>query len=286
LLLPASTRLARIPRYGTEGFLLVCGISEGFLLVCGISEGFLLMCCISEGFLLICGISEGFLLICCISEGFLLICCISEGFLLICGISGETQAYRCLDLPDSGPMDQAMDRRDVQEHYEPAPTPTLYVGQASNVPGRVPSMPLFLLGNATPTIAHELREHQRNRVPHGRTDTAQESGRRGSDVHELDAWPWQFGRGKPRVGGLSVADTGDSDRRIAGLLDGPGSGVAMPRGRRRRTEETLKAQGGSTERPLLRRMIWIGHQRISLVYLETSHICNICLRRNKLEQRQ
>jgi hypothetical protein len=32
-------------------------------------------------------------------------------------------------------------------------------------------------------------------------------------VYELNAWLWQFGRGKPRVGGLSVADT--EDRRIA-----------------------------------------------------------------------
>jgi hypothetical protein len=39
--------------------------------------------------------------------------------------------------------------------------------------------------------------------------------RRGSNVHELNAWLWQFGRGKHRVGRLSVSDT--EDRRIAVL---------------------------------------------------------------------
>ena len=28
-------------------------------------------------------------------------------------------------------------------------------------------------------------------------------------MHEVNLWLWQFGRGKPRLGGLSVADTED-----------------------------------------------------------------------------
>jgi hypothetical protein len=115
--------------------------------------------------------------------------------------------FEQLDLPGSGPMD----KWDVQKYYEPTPATTfyvtIYVGQVFNVLGRVQLMPLFLLGNATPTIPYELRKHQCNLFPYGCTDTAQESGRRGSNVYELNTWLWQFGRGKPQVGGLSVADT-------------------------------------------------------------------------------
>ncbi len=39
-------------------------------------------------------------------------------------------------------------------------------------------------------------------------DTAAADGRRGSNVYEVNQWLWQFGRGKPRLGGLSVAKTG------------------------------------------------------------------------------
>ncbi len=40
-------------------------------------------------------------------------------------------------------------------------------------------------------------------------DTAAADGRRGSNVYEVNPWLWQFGRGKPRLGGLSVEKTGD-----------------------------------------------------------------------------
>ena len=30
---------------------------------------------------------------------------------------------------------------------------------------------------------------------------------RGSNVYEVNPWLWQFGRGKPRLGGLTVEDT-------------------------------------------------------------------------------
>jgi hypothetical protein len=33
-------------------------------------------------------------------------------------------------------------------------------------------------------------------------------GRRGSNAYEVNPWLWQFGRGKPRLGGLSVEKTG------------------------------------------------------------------------------
>ena len=53
-------------------------------------------------------------------------------------------------LPGGGPM-EAMG---VQKLYEPSPMPILYVGLVADVLGRVPWMPLFLLGNSTPTIPH------------------------------------------------------------------------------------------------------------------------------------
>jgi hypothetical protein len=42
----------------------------------------------------------------------------------------------------------------------------------------------------------------------GSCDTAAADGLRGSNVYEVNPWLWQFGRGKPRLGGLSVAKTG------------------------------------------------------------------------------
>jgi hypothetical protein len=41
------------------------------------------------------------------------------------------------------------------------------------------------------------------------TDTAAEDGRRGSNVYEVNTWLWQFGRGKPRLGGLTIEETSD-----------------------------------------------------------------------------
>ena len=117
-------------------------------------------------------------------------------------------------LPGSGPMDTTP----VQKLYEPSPTPILYVGLAADVLGRVPLMPLFLLGNSTPTIPHQLRQHRRSKFPHAEADAADASGKKGSNVYELNQWLWRFGRGKPRLGGLSVAES--EDRRIAVKQDG------------------------------------------------------------------
>ena len=61
----------------------------------------------------------------------------------------------------------------------------------------------------------------RCRFPHGLADAADESGRKGSSVYEIDQWLWQFGRGKPRLGGLSVAET--EEWRISVTVPGRGS---------------------------------------------------------------
>ena len=34
-----------------------------------------------------------------------------------------------------------------------------------------------------------------------------QDGRRGSNVYEVNPWLWQFGHGKPRIGGLTIKET-------------------------------------------------------------------------------
>ena len=75
--------------------------------------------------------------------------------------------------------------------------------------GRVPLMPLFLAGNSTPTIPHLYSKRKDSGFPMGCADAAAVDGRRGSNlnVYEVNPWLWQFWRGKPRLGGLSVEET-------------------------------------------------------------------------------
>ena len=82
---------------------------------------------------------------------------------------------------------------------------------AENMVGRIPLMPCFLDGNATPTIPHKysLSKNKNSCFPAGCADSAAEDGRRGSNVYEVNPWLWQFGRGKPRLGGLTIEETSD-----------------------------------------------------------------------------
>ena len=41
----------------------------------------------------------------------------------------------------------------------------------------------------------------------GSADSAAADGRRGCNVYEVNSWLWNFGRGKPRLGGLTVEET-------------------------------------------------------------------------------
>jgi hypothetical protein len=108
-----------------------------------------------------------------------------------------------LDLPIKGPLEDS----GVVKLYEPSPTPCLYVAPAENMVGRVPLMPLFLAGNSTPTIPHLYSKRKDSGFPMGCADAATLDGRRGSNVYEVNPWLWQFGRGKPRLGGLTVEAT-------------------------------------------------------------------------------
>ena len=97
--------------------------------------------------------------------------------------------------------------------YELSPTPILYVAPFELMLGRVPLFPYFLQGNATPTIPHKLLHLKASTIQYGIADAAAVDGRRGN-VYEVNPWLWQFGRGRPRLGGLSVSETKDKRKAI------------------------------------------------------------------------
>jgi hypothetical protein len=112
----------------------------------------------------------------------------------------STRGFEELKLPITGPMEDS----GVVKLYESSPTQCLYGAPVENMVGRVPHMPLFLAGNATPTIPHLYSKRKESGFPLGCADAAAADGRRGSNVYEVNPWLWQFGCGKPRLGGLSV----------------------------------------------------------------------------------
>ena len=128
-----------------------------------------------------------------------------------------------------------MEDAGVVKLYEPSPTPCLYVAPAENMVGRIPLMPCFLDGNATPTIPHKYSKNKNSCFPAGCADSAAEDGRRGSNVYEVNTWLWQFGRGKPRLGGLTIEETQASDRQDAASKEWDK--------RRKETHEVRKGDG-------------------------------------------
>ena len=111
-------------------------------------------------------------------------------------------------------MDQATTKLCKQ-----SPTLILYVAPCKNVLGRVPLFPCFLQGNATvatPNIPHKLRHLKARAFQYGIADADAADGRRGSNVYEVNPWLWQFGRGRPRLGGLSVSETEDRREAVVG----------------------------------------------------------------------
>ena len=81
------------------------------------------------------------------------------------------------------------------------------MASAGNMVGRVPLIPLLLAGNSTLTIPHMFSKRKDSGFPFGCADAAAADGRRGSNDYEVNLWMWQFGRGKPRLGGLTVKQT-------------------------------------------------------------------------------
>ncbi len=55
--------------------------------------------------------------------------------------------------------------------------------------------------------------------PAGCADAAEEDGRCGSNVYEVNTWLWQFGRGKPRFGCLTIEETSDRQDSASKALD-------------------------------------------------------------------
>ena len=58
-----------------------------------------------------------------------------------------------------------------------------------------------------------MRHLKGSAFQYGTADAEPADGRRGSNVYEVNPWLWQFGRGRPRLGGLTVSET--EDRREA-----------------------------------------------------------------------
>ena len=67
-------------------------------------------------------------------------------------------------LPGGGPMEAVGCRSCLSPH----PRQSSMWASLANVLGRLPLMPLFILGNSTPTVPNQLRQHRRCTFPHGR----------------------------------------------------------------------------------------------------------------------
>ncbi len=52
----------------------------------------------------------------------------------------------------------------------------------------------------------------------GCPDAAATDGRRSSNVYEVNQWLWQFGRGKPRLGGLTIEETAERKDAVSNAL--------------------------------------------------------------------
>jgi hypothetical protein len=60
-------------------------------------------------------------------------------------------------------------------------------------------------------------EHKDSDFQYGSAYAAATYGRLGSNVYEVNPWLWQFGRGKPRLGGLTIEETSE---RTSGIVTG------------------------------------------------------------------
>ena len=76
--------------------------------------------------------------------------------------------------------------------------------------------------------------------PYGLADAADASGEKGSNVYEMNQWLWEFGRGKPSLGVLSVTAT--EERGIA-VMKGAAKNAVATRVRRGR-KAPRAARGG------------------------------------------
>jgi hypothetical protein len=85
----------------------------------------------------------------------------------------------------------------------------VYVAPAENMVGRIPLMPCFSDDNATPTIPHKYSKNKISCFLAGCAEAAAEDVKRCSNVYQVNPWLWQFGRAKPRIGGLTIEETAE-----------------------------------------------------------------------------
>ena len=51
--------------------------------------------------------------------------------------------------------------------------------------------------------------------PYGCADASPTDGLRSSNVYEVNLWLWQFGFGKPRLGGLTIKETSERNDAVS-----------------------------------------------------------------------
>ncbi len=66
----------------------------------------------------------------------------------------------------------------------------------------------------TPTIPHKFSKRKDSGFRFWFAVAAAADGRRGSNVYEVNPWLWQLGRGKPRLGGLTVENTTERKKAV------------------------------------------------------------------------
>ena len=79
-----------------------------------------------------------------------------------------------------------MESNGIRKVYEPSPVPTLYVGRAEDLLGRVPLFLCFLNGNTTSTIPYKYAARQKQAFEFGCADGQGPASRRGSHVYEIN----------------------------------------------------------------------------------------------------
>jgi hypothetical protein len=92
------------------------------------------------------------------------------------------------------------------------------VADVKNLVDRVPLIPFFLAGNSTPRIPHMLNKCKDSVFPYGCANAAATDGQQGSNVYAVNPWLWQFGLGKPRLGGLTIEETSERKDAVTNAL--------------------------------------------------------------------
>ncbi len=77
---------------------------------------------------------------------------------------------------------------------------------------------MFLASNSTPTIPDMFNKRKDSGFQYGCANADPTDGRRSSNVYEVNPWLWQFGRGKPCLGGLTIKETSERKDAVSNAL--------------------------------------------------------------------